>query len=200
MWTATDHGMGEQHPVVGLFFVHFCSFLKIAQDTWLMMIKIKSRSRYLKGTKATSVNGIRKNKNKNMETERPVVNKLSRELSRLNIDMTAGPRKVQPVTIKMDAQEVQMAIEYVYSTLLASDPGTPRTYKDAMKSVNVEYWIDGIKVEFGNFDKRQVHRTMNRKKLKRTDKVLKCRRVFKKKIKEGRWNNSLQGKVSCERV
>jgi hypothetical protein len=57
----------------------------------------------------------------------------------------------------MDPQEVQMTVEYVYSTLLASDPGTPKTYKEAMKSVDVEYWIDGIKVEFGNFSKRQVH-------------------------------------------
>ena len=137
-----------------------------------------------KSTTTSTSSSSGQGRNKNQGVERPVGNKLSRELRRLNIDMTVGPNKERPVVIEMDPMEVQMAIEYVYSTLLASDPGTPRTYKDAMKSFDVEYWIDGIKVEFGNFTKRQVHRTLNRKKLKHGDKVLKCRWVFKKKIKE----------------
>ena len=66
---------------------------------------------------------------------------MSRELRRLNIDMTVGPNKERLVAIEMDPMEVQVAIEYVYSMLLVSDPGTPRTYKDAKYSKYSEYSV-----------------------------------------------------------
>ena len=51
-----------------------------------------------------------------------------------------------------------MLIEYVFSAALASEPGNPAGFKQAMESAEVEGWKGGIITEFQNFDMRKVYK------------------------------------------
>ena len=47
-------------------------------------------------------------------------------------------------------------VHYVYNASLASDPGLPRTYGEAMAGPDREKWAAAVAKEIKNFDKREV--------------------------------------------
>ena len=72
---------------------------------------------------------------------------------------------------------------YAYSTTLASDPGEPKHYKEAMKGDESKQWTVAIKNEINNFYKRNVWKMVPRDNLKGR-KPLGTRWVFKKKSEQ----------------
>ena len=72
---------------------------------------------------------------------------------------------------------------YAYSTTLASDPGEPKHYKEAMKGDENKQWTIAIKIEINNFYKRNVWKMVPRDNLKGR-KPLGTRWVFKKKSEQ----------------
>ena len=74
-------------------------------------------------------------------------------------------------------------IHWIYSTSLASDPGEPKGYKQAMTDPERDKWIEAMKVEINNFYKRKVWEKFPRKMLNER-KMLGSRWVFKKKSEQ----------------
>ena len=81
-----------------------------------------------------------------------------------------------------EADDNDEHLHYVFNTLVSSDPGEPKQYKDAVKSSPEQrYWIDSINSEIQNFNKRHVWKQFPRSELNGR-KPLKSRWVFKKKV------------------
>ena len=49
-----------------------------------------------------------------------------------------------------------MEVHFIYSSMLASDPGEPKTYAAAMKGNDREKWISAIMSKVNNFIKQKV--------------------------------------------
>ena len=79
---------------------------------------------------------------------------------------------------------VQMAVEYVFSAALASDPGNPAGFKQAMESAEAENWKEGMITELQNFVKRKVYKLEKRNKVPRGKMILKTRWVLRTKLKD----------------
>ena len=56
------------------------------------------------------------------------------------------------------SEEARVLIEYVFSAALASEPGNPAGFRQAIESAEVEGWKGGIIMELQNFGKRKVLR------------------------------------------
>ena len=108
-----------------------------------------------------------------------------RELRRLgqNLD-TMTDAEVHMTLQDLTGARVQNAIEYVFSAALASEPGNPSGYKEAVSSDEVEFWINGMVTELVNCAKRKVYRMVDRSSVPRGKKILKTRWVYRKKEKE----------------
>ena len=116
--------------------------------------------------------------------------KLQRELLRLDGWTTVDNNKGARRSLKMgtnttnppsDDFEPNVESHMVYSTTLASDPGEPKGYKQAMNGVEKEKWIESMILELNNFYKRSVWQTWPRNKLMGR-KPLGSRWVYKKKV------------------
>jgi hypothetical protein len=116
---------------------------------------------------------------------------LSRELKQLNTWVeVVSPKQAKTrarlatattATNEDDDNEVKpMEAHYIYAVELASDPGEPRHYKDAIRSDEREKWEGAIKSKINNFYSRGVWTKFPRSKLNGR-KPLGNRWVFKKK-------------------
>ena len=72
-----------------------------------------------------------------------------------------------------ETREAQLFVEYVFSVALASEPGNPSGFKQAMSSPDKEFWMDGMKTEFENCEKRKVYILVPRDSVPRGKKILK---------------------------
>ena len=82
------------------------------------------------------------------------------------------------------SEEARVLIEYVFSAALASEPGNPAGFRQAMESAEVEGWKGGVITEFQNFEKRKVYKIVPRGEVHNGKKILKTRWVFRTKFKE----------------
>ena len=121
-------------------------------------------------------------------TSKPKISKLDREIKKLEWTPESMPTSGRRSTnigsenIQDDEDENKpVEVRYIYSTTLASDPGEPRQYKNAMLSTEKDLWIKAIKEEIGNFYKRDVWKKVPRSVLQ-GKKPLGNRWVFKKKV------------------
>ena len=73
-------------------------------------------------------------------------------------------------------------MHYIFATLVSSDPGEPKTYKEVMSSLEAEGWRISIGSEFMNFLKRGSWKKKLRSDVKRLGrKIIGTKLVFKKK-------------------
>ena len=123
------------------------------------------------------------------DTSKTKASKLARELKKLGwtpaTEQTEARRNLTKIA-NVNHEESEddnkpMEVHFIYSTTLASDPGEPRHYKNAISSDENKLWIKAIKEEIGNFYKRDVWKKVPRSVLK-GKKPLGNRWVFKKKI------------------
>ena len=118
---------------------------------------------------------------------------LQRELQKLQTDamgtaITAGKTRSQSRAATIDDEDEApnnettgpLEVHYIYNTSLASDPGEPRTYKQAMNGPERDLWMPAIKSEIANFYKREVWKRVPKSQLKGR-RTLGTRWVFKKK-------------------
>ena len=96
--------------------------------------------------------------------------------------MMAPPPKQHDKVLTTMVSEIDrvVGIHWIYSTSLASDPGEPKGYKQAMTDPERDKWIEAMKVEINNFYKRKVWEKFPRKMLNER-KMLGIRWVLKKK-------------------
>ncbi|WP_317202153.1 Ty1/Copia family ribonuclease HI, partial [Janthinobacterium sp.] len=112
-----------------------------------------------------------------------------RELIRLDFDVDkSGDKSVKPPAL--DASETdkesepQLMVEYVFSAALASEPGNPAGFKQAMASPDASHWKDGMKTELHNCKSRKVYKIVSRKSVPGGKKILKTRWVYRVKTTE----------------
>ena len=60
------------------------------------------------------------------------------------------------LTTMVNENDRVVEIHWIYSTSLASDPGEPKGYKQAMTDPERDKWIKAMKVEINDFYKRSV--------------------------------------------
>lgn len=78
--------------------------------------------------------------------------------------------------------DVDCAMHYVLTAQLSSDPGEPKTVKEALNSPEKEHWIQGFKSEIENFLKRKAWRKELRSKARASGrKPISAKWIFKKK-------------------
>ena len=99
--------------------------------------------------------------------------------------MASPPPKQHEEVLTTMVSEIDRVVEihWIYSTSLASDPGEPKGYKQAMTDPERDKWIEAMKVEINNFYKRKVWEKFPRKMLNER-KMLGSRWVFKKKSEQ----------------
>ena len=105
--------------------------------------------------------------------------RLERELARLNT-------YYNPTTLKDDDDddedgEIVVAMAQVFNVQLDSDPGEPKSMKEALASSQRREWIIAINNEIENFLKRKVWTPTDLTKLSPAQKPIKVKWVFKKK-------------------
>ena len=84
----------------------------------------------------------------------------------------------------MEETETEIAsppveIHYLYNASLASDPGLPRTYEEAMSGQDKLKWSKAIEKELANFEKRKVWKQVQRATLAPGRKALHTRWIFR---------------------
>ena len=72
-------------------------------------------------------------------------------------------------------------VDYVMNTSVNSDPGTPRTDKEAFNSPEREQWKRGKWSEFDNFMKRHAWKVISRDAVPEGANILRTKNVYKKK-------------------
>jgi hypothetical protein len=80
-----------------------------------------------------------------------------------------------------DDEEIVVAIQEVFNVQLASDPGEPKSYKEALVSPERAKWLIAVKGEIENFIRRKVWTPTEINKLGYRQKPIKVKWVFKKK-------------------
>jgi hypothetical protein len=105
--------------------------------------------------------------------------RLNREMARL--DTSYNPTmSAQGEINAIDVSEGYF--HYVLNTELASDPGAPKTYKEALVGPDADKWKEAMKKEIENFIKRDAWKMVPRKQMKeRGRKPVTPKWIFKKK-------------------
>lgn len=111
-----------------------------------------------------------------------MIQKQIRELKKLGTDL---PELSTNIVEDDDQPQAQQVVEYIYSAALASTPGMPRNYKEAVNGKDKEQWVSGMIKELTNFETRQVLKVVPRSSVPDKQKILKSRWVMKKKEKQG---------------
>ena len=122
------------------------------------------------------------------DTSKTKTSKLDREMKKLGwtsetVQTEARRNLTKSVNANHEEEEDDnkpIEVHFIYSTTLASDPGEPRHYKNAISSAESGLWIKAIKEEIQNFYKRDVWKKVPRSVLQ-GKKPLGNRWVFKKK-------------------
>jgi len=78
--------------------------------------------------------------------------------------------------------EVEVPVEI--NMVTTSDPGLPRSFKEAMESPEKDKWLTGIKKELHNFKSRGCFEQVKRSSITRGKTVLKARWIFVKKVEQ----------------
>jgi hypothetical protein len=75
-------------------------------------------------------------------------------------------------------------LEQVYNSTLNSDPGEPKSFKEALQGNEKEQWTQSIKNEINNFLKRNAWEKVSREKvtMQMKRKLIKTKWIFKKKL------------------
>jgi Reverse transcriptase (RNA-dependent DNA polymerase)/Zinc knuckle len=92
--------------------------------------------------------------------ETPKTSRLENEMRRLGID--------EPVTIEDDTPGVRtrsMTDQTAFNAVLTSDPGEPKTFRQAMDGPNKDKWVPSAKAEINNFLSRDAWQKFPRKDL-----------------------------------
>jgi len=104
----------------------------------------------------------------------PKALRVARELAKLNTyyNPTKKPR---------DKEDEMAKVYYVFHTDLASDPGEPKSFADALNSPDRLKWLNAIRAEIQNFMKRKAWKPMPLSILKGGQRPISVKWVFKKK-------------------
>ena len=99
------------------------------------------------------------------------------------LDTSYNPTVSEPGEEERKEEEDEVAsptvqIHYVYNASLASDPGLPRTYEEAMSGPDKAKWSEAIEKELANFEKRKVWKQIQRATLAPGRKALHTRWIF----------------------
>jgi Reverse transcriptase (RNA-dependent DNA polymerase)/gag-polypeptide of LTR copia-type/Zinc knuckle len=109
--------------------------------------------------------------------------RVERELQRLNTWYNPTQNTVENTEEEEiefeDAQQIQ--VHYVFHSELASDPGEPRTIGEALQSRDRVKWISAMKGEIENFLKRKAWKKVSTSSLKKGQKPISTKWVFKVK-------------------
>ena len=80
-------------------------------------------------------------------------------------------------------ETVQHNIHFCYNTSVQSDPGEPKSFKQAMQSTEKEWWTRAVKSEINNFLKRNAWKFLKRSEVaNKGRRPIPTKHVFKKKI------------------
>jgi hypothetical protein len=136
--------------------------------------------------------------NKSVQTQKRANTKLPMEVRKLHTEYnpTIAPKSRELRNLGSTLNPKTFYVEEVYNTSLVSDPGEPKSYKQAMNGPEKEKWKESIKQEFDNFLSRNAwkkvsrHEVVNQKKRK----LITTKFVFKKKVEQ---DKSIRYKTRC---
>jgi hypothetical protein len=94
-----------------------------------------------------------------------------------NLNTSYNPIEVEEEEVE---EEDVRQVYYVFNASLASDPGLPRTYKEASKGNEKAEWQEASEGEIRNFEKRKVWTLVDRTDIPQGKAALKTRWIFKK--------------------
>jgi hypothetical protein len=123
------------------------------------------------------------------ENDAPPLSRLQRELAKLNTSYNPTSAHIEEDDADDDEEEIvfensdqgDVQVHYVFSAALASDPGEPKTLGEALQSKERMYWIEGAKKEIENFLKRGVWEIVPLQVLKKGQRPISTKWVFKEK-------------------
>ena len=104
-----------------------------------------------------------------------------RERARLHTYYNPTMERVSDDEDESGEQSGNVEVHYVFNAELASDPGEPKTFWEALESKDREKWIKAIQKEIENFLKRKVWKKVSIDKLKKGQRPIKVKWIFKKK-------------------
>jgi hypothetical protein len=104
-----------------------------------------------------------------------------RELARLNTSYNPTLVEEEPIEEVSTESTLMLTTSEVYNIQLASDPGEPKSYTEALKGPESRKWIVAMKSEIENFIDRKVWTPTKLEKLRARQKPIRVKWVFKKK-------------------
>ena len=113
--------------------------------------------------------------------------KLSREVKNLQTFYNPTPTVIEPDEENDGIEEQKddvVEAHYVYNAELASDPNEPRSYIEVKEGTDKEHWVLAIKNEIENFLCRKVWKVVLLGMLKKGQRPVKVKWIFKKKYEQ----------------
>ena len=106
-----------------------------------------------------------------------------------NIKLLCEKRKLEswedtPVRGRTRTQTRKARHHQVHAAGLTSDPGLPRTFREAMNSPEAEQWLKAAKTEIRNFNERKCLRIISRNQIGKNKTILNTRWIFVKKVEQ----------------